>query len=229
MFGRRRRYRRRYPRTIAKRAKVAFSLAKRALHRSKKELKFFDEDAVLNGINATTSSDIVGIFYPIQGDTVSTRDGDKVRVRSVDIQGSVIFDKDGASGVAWCGIIEQLTDVVPTAFSDVFKTAPFNTVVPFPRPLLGQGVNTGKFRILASRRFSYKPQGTAALFGNEEHPFHIRLKWPKGHIVKFISNTGTQASCGAGSIWFACNSDFTFAGAAFPEIYATVRTRYTDY
>lgn len=179
------------------------------------EHKFVDVDS-------STTSGIAGAIQYIspiaQGDNISEREGDSIKVQSFEITGTCQRDPDSTTlDTLRIMVVRDLQNqaTAPTA-AEILQTV--STIyAPFQRPdfLNGNDLNK-RFSIVFEQLFAF----------DEYHPnqlFHFRSNHDC-HV--YYRGTGsTTASAGNGSYWFLAISNFA---AESPIVDYNVRIRFTD-
>lgn len=131
--------------------------------------------------SASTTTSASGIIYQLddvdQGDTVATREGNKIRLKSVSIRGDITGN--GASQVVRV-VLFQWSDTTAPIFGTLFSTS--NDVF---SPILR--TNPGHAKILYDKTFSCKYSST----GTVNNLLRIR-KYFKSGPTSYADGTGTN-------------------------------------
>lgn len=179
------------------------------------EHKFIDVDS------STTSGTGGAVQYvsPIaQGDNISDREGDSIKVQSFEIEGKV--SRNPASTTLDCIKIFVVRDLqnmgTPPTVADILQTVS-SVYAPFQRLDFINGSDLNK-------RFSLVYEQVFTL--DDYHPqHHFRFRTNHDCHVFYRGSGSTTASAGNGSYWFCAISDFN---SDTPITDYNVRIRFTD-
>ncbi len=172
-------------------------------------------DVVFTGDNMTITGSLTHITGVAIGDSYSTRTGNSMYVRAVNIQGTITWNSAGG-GVQMCRMMiiqdtQQVGDTAPGVF-DVLDN--ITSVNPYSAHL--NPTTVGRFRILRD----YK----VALDGVSSAVSKVNINLPMRHHVRFNGVNGTDIQRG-GLYILLCSNKPT---SNYPIFYADCRVSFHD-
>lgn len=179
------------------------------------ETKFIDAGFV-NTAQTTTMS-LVQMNIMAQGTTNTTRVGNKVQCRGIEVRGSVGLptSPDNAVNVRVGLVVDfQANGVVPTV-GEIW-----NNLAPAPNVFAHRNLNyIERFKVLKDELIGLSADGP----GIQPFVWHI----PADFVTKYIGNAGTIADIETGALYFYSYSDETTA-ATNPLLAVTARFKFVD-
>ncbi len=195
-------------------AMLAYSMAKKVNGMVNAEKKFFD-----NNLNPASAVDAAAGLDPVlicsavsQGDTVSTRDGAKIRVKSLQVKGEALHLAAGASvqRIRLIGIVNKVMDGdFSTTTKLLAAPATFNSFL----------------NIITSRNFTVLFDRVYTLRANDAQGKNINIYKKLDLPVKYILTTNVELAGGHNAIHIYAFSD---QASNFPTIELHSRIRYYD-
>jgi len=169
----------------------------------------YKNDLVVSGASVTSAGTVNNLTAIAQGDGITTRTGNSLFVRSVDINGT--FNMNSSSTTAQIGRFWLVLDLQQTAdtspsFSDIFDGNNVNSHL---------NANTvGRFKILAKRTFVVWPTRPTAI---------LKIRKLMRHHVRFNGTASTDSQ--KGSIYLVSVSN---TSGTDPLTYFNSRVSYHD-
>lgn len=205
-----RKYRRRYPSNLLLSKRIT------GLARSvRPELKYLDTNATDTDIY--TTSGVASLTTIIQGDGVSNRSGQKVRLKSIQIKGILQQDTDTA-GVTnlyrLVILIDKKCEAGAPTWTDVFNNENIYSL----RDLAVNNVDPKRFKIIWDRTFRTKLDAD----GTSEEKKHFKFYKKLNHEAEYIQNGGAGGSGGIYILYLGTSA------TTVTDLSYEARVRFTD-
>lgn len=219
---------------VGKKAKYspgARKMGRRAGKERKRENKFFDDTRAAIEVNFDSVYS-AAMFYPTQGDSVSTRDGNKVRVTGIQVKG-LVKHQLGAGAVPQDSLMRVLIEVDKRAnlggvlnISNILTTT---AAASDPYQLRNRGTGlTERFRVIKDEMFQ---SGGNVWSGSAVSgaPCTQAFEWflPCDFIVEFGANAGAGTDVQSNLINIHATSNIAAAGVG-PTLEYKSRVSFED-
>lgn len=180
------------------------------------ETKFIDSGYAATAItNAALNLTLMNGM--VQGTTNTTRVGNKIQCRSIEVRGSVGLPAvpDNSVNIRVGLVIDFQSNGANFVIADLW-----NVTAPAPNVFASRNLNyTERFKVLKDQIITLSAAGPGA----ESFVWHI----PADVVTKYISNAGTIADIETGAIFFYAVSDEA-AAATNPLLAVTARYKFID-
>lgn len=181
----------------------------RLIRQNRAELRYLENFAA--NANTSWSGAITNICTPTQGDAVQMRQGDRIRLKSILLQGH--FNSGATTAYARVILVRSINLGVASV-SDVLATGYLGTGNAVDAPYTYD--NRVNFKVLWDRKFTFSANGTNAISFTK----YIRLN---NKILQFDAATATPSNNGIFMIVVSAN-----AAGATPTYSHVSRVHYTD-
>lgn len=162
-----------------------------------------------NTTTVTTSGTLDGLCKVAVGDTYADRTGNSIYARALNIEGTVAWNFNSATGTQTCRIaivkdLQQIADTDPV-WTDVYDVASNNAHL--------NPATVGRFKILYNRVYSLEANKPLVNF---------RINLPMRHHIRFNGTAGTDIQKGA--LYIA----YIYGGNAAPTLSYRSRLSFHD-
>lgn len=191
----------------------------------RQELKFFDTSLAAEMVSdATAAANILCVNLIATGDSSTTRDGNRMLLRSLEIRGSLICNLDsGVTGQHIARIIvfvdTQVNGAIP-AFADLLVTQSANS--------LKNVELSNRFTILSDESYPFGSFASPSALGIGPVTYAVHKYLRLNVTAAYSTAAATIAAITNGAVYIAFLGTGTIASTDFSDFAGTARVRFVD-